>query len=166
MTTEGANWERQGCPSKKAQDQMQAIADNQNSPCAQMTLLASLKDSLESCDLETEQKKEQQAAKRVKWRGGSKGRTILTCMEPNPSGPRTMLGASKTTEHPFKIAHKLPFIKFPISDGRTSEHVATLSGLLDTGGCCNMGNLFLCHKETHNQHPQFVDVLICLQEES
>jgi hypothetical protein len=88
---------------------------------------------LESNDLETEQKKELPAAKRVKWRGRNKGRTFLMCMEPSPSGPRTMLGASQMTKHPFKMAHKLPFIDFPIDNGGTSEDVETLSGLLDAG---------------------------------
>jgi hypothetical protein len=165
MTTECANWERQGFPSKKAPDQTQAIADDQNSPYAQMTMLASLEDSLESCDLETEQKKEQPAAKKVKCLGRSKGRTFLKHMEPSRSGPRTMLGALQTTKHPFKIAHKLPFVAFPIGDGGISDDVATLSGPLDTGGCSNMGNLSH-HKEIHDQHTQFVDELICLQEES
>jgi hypothetical protein len=49
------------------------------------------------------------------------------------SGPRTMLGAPPKEKYPFKIAYKLPFIAFPIGDGRTAEDVATLSGLLDTG---------------------------------
>jgi hypothetical protein len=76
MTREGANWKRQRFPSKKVQDETQAIADDQNSPCARMPLLGSPKDSLESHDLETEQKKAQPAAKRVKWQGGSNQRTF------------------------------------------------------------------------------------------
>jgi hypothetical protein len=82
-----------------------------------MTLLASPEVSLESNDLETEQKKELPAAKRVKWRGGNKGRTFLMCMEPSPSGPGTMQEASQTTKHAFKTAHKLPFIDFPVGGG-------------------------------------------------
>jgi hypothetical protein len=168
MTTEGTNWERQGFPSKQVQDQTQAIADEQNTPHARMTLLASLKDALEDYNLEIEQKKPE--AKK-KWQGGRKGRTFLMYMEPSPisesniSGPRTMLGAPPKDNYRFKIACKLPFIAFPIGDGRTSEDVATLSGLLDTGGCCNMGNLAY-HKEISEQYPQFVDEMVCLEEES
>jgi hypothetical protein len=76
-------------------------------------------------------------------------------------GPRTMLGAAPKDKYPFKIAYKLPFLEFPIGDGRTSEDVATLSGLLDTGGCCNMGN-YTYHKTIAEQFPQFVDEMICL----
>jgi hypothetical protein len=47
MATDPANWERKGFPSRKVQDQIQAIADEQNTPSTRMTLLASLKDSLE-----------------------------------------------------------------------------------------------------------------------
>jgi hypothetical protein len=45
------------------------------------------------------------------------------------------------------------------------EDVATISGLIDTGGCCNVENL-ACHKEISKQHPHFVDALVCLDEES
>jgi hypothetical protein len=75
-----------------------------------------------------------------------------------------MLGAPPKEKYPFKIAYKLPFIAFPIGDGRTAEDVATLSGLLDTGGCCNMGNLTY-HKAIGEQFPQFVDEMIGLEEE-
>jgi hypothetical protein len=47
MATDPANWERKGFPSRKVQDQIQAITDEQNTPSTRMTLLASLKDSLE-----------------------------------------------------------------------------------------------------------------------
>ena len=75
----------------------------------------------------------------------------------------TMLGSAPKSKHPFAIAYKLPFIAFPIGDGRTSEDVATLSGLLDTGGCCNMGNLHY-HQAIMEQFPQFVDEMTCLEE--
>jgi hypothetical protein len=170
MATDQTNWERQGFPSRKVQDQIQAIADEKNTPHTRMTLLASLKDSLEDYNLETEQTKQQLGTKKAK-RGG-KGRTFLMYMKPadkdkpkQENGPRTMLGAPPKAKYQFKIAYKLPFIEFPIGDGRTSEDVATLSGLLDTGGCCNMGNLSY-HKEISEQFPQFMEEMICLEEES
>ena len=170
MTMEGTNWERQGFPSKRVQDQIKAIADEQNSQHTRMTLLASLKDSLEDYNLANEQKKPEE--KKAKWQGGRKGRTFFTYMEPSqPKEPTprgtamTMLGAPPRNNYQFKIAYKLPFIAFPIGDGRTSEDVATLSGLLDTGGCCNMGNLAY-HREISEQYPQFVDEIVCLEEES
>ena len=164
------NWERQGFPSKKVQDQIKAIADENNSPHTRMTLLASLKDSLGGYDLESEQKKtEEPARKMTRLQAGRKGRSFLMYMTPQSktaeetSGPRTMLSAAPKSKYPFAIAYKLPFIAFPIGDGRTSEDVATLSGLLDTGGCCNMGNLTY-HQTIMEQFPQFVDEMICLEE--
>jgi hypothetical protein len=53
--------------------------------------------------------------------------------------PLTLLGAPPREKHNFKMSFKLPFIAFPIGDGKVSEDTATLTGLLDTGGCCNMG---------------------------
>ncbi len=98
MATDRKNWERHGHPSKKTQEQALAIADDKNAPPTRVTLLASLKESLEACDLETEEKK--QPAKRARWNG--KGMTFLMFMKPETQalnqaketngGPRTMLG--------------------------------------------------------------------------
>jgi hypothetical protein len=105
----------------------------------------------------------------VKWQSGRKGRTFLMYMAPTTTTmggrkPKTLLGAPPKDKYPFKIAYKLPFISFPIGDGRTAEDVATLAGLLDTGGCCNMGWLTY-HKAIAEQYPQLVDELVCLEEE-
>jgi hypothetical protein len=164
MTTDG-NWERLGFPSKHVHDQIQAIADEKNTASTRMTLLASLKDSLEEYKLDTEPPK----IKKAKWgHTGRKGpgRSFLMYMSPttNKGGPKTMLGAPPKDKYPFRIAYKLPFIAFPIGDGRTAEDVATLSGLLDTGGCCNMGWLTY-HKAIASQYPQLVDEFVCLEEE-
>ena len=78
MTTD-VNWERQGFPSKKVQDQIKAIADENNSPHTRMTLLASLKDSLGGYDLETEQKKSEEPAKKMtRLQAARKGRSLCT----------------------------------------------------------------------------------------
>ena len=116
MTTDQTNWERQGFLSKKVQDQIQAIADRNNSPHTRMTLLASLKDSLAEYDLDTEQKKEP-ATTKVKWQQG-KGRNFLMYMtedpepkgDPGNDGPRTMMGSPPKEKYPFKIAYKLPYL--------------------------------------------------------
>jgi hypothetical protein len=171
MATDPKNWERHGHPSKKIQEQALAIADDKNTPRTRVTLLASLKESLEAYDLETEEKK--QPAKRARWNG--KGMTFLMFMKPETQalnqpketngGPRTMLGSPPREKYKFKIAFKLPFIQFPVGDGQTSKDTATLSGLLDAGGCCNMGNL-AHHKETHEQHPQLIEDFLSLEEQS
>ena len=104
----------------------------------------------------------------TRYQAGRKGRTLLLYMTPQKKknemneGPRTMLESAPKNKYPFAIAYKLPFIAFPIGDGRTSEDVATLSGLLDTGGCCNMGNLQY-HQAIMEQFPQFVDDMTCLE---
>ena len=54
MTT-AANWENLGFPSMKVHDQIQAIADGGNTPEARLTLLASLKESLDGYELEDKQ---------------------------------------------------------------------------------------------------------------
>jgi hypothetical protein len=64
----------------------------------------------------------------------------------------------------FKISFKLPFITFPIGDGRTSEDAVTLTGLLDTGGCCNMG--WLKHHNTiAEKFPQLIQEFVYLEDQ-
>ena len=171
------NWERQGYPSGQIHDQIKAIADDRNSPETRLTLLTTLKQSLDSYEIdETEQEAPKKPPpKKAKWIKGKTtafGRSFLMYMTPESEEkkttqqniPRTLLGAPPKHKYPFKIAYKLPFIAFPIGDGRTSDDTATLSGLLDTGGCCNMGWLGY-HKVIAEQCPQLVEEFIELEEE-
>jgi hypothetical protein len=78
-------------------------------------------------------------------------------------GPATFLGAPPLSRYEFKIAYKLPFMTFPIGDGATTEDCATLSGLADTGGCCNMGWLPY-HREISQRYPHLVHEFVDLEE--
>jgi hypothetical protein len=168
------NWERQGYPSQQVHDQIQAIADENNSVETRMTLLTTLTQSLNGYQREEAEQEETRLPpnKKAKWKKGNPatyGRSFLMYMKPKPtttpkSIPRTMLGSPPKKKYPFKIAYKLPFITFPIGDGRTSEDAATLTGLLDTGGCCNMGWL-VYHKAIADQFPQLVDEFVELESE-
>jgi hypothetical protein len=82
----------------------------------------------------------------------------------NDAEPKTFLGAPSLNKYTFRVSMKLPFIQFPIGDGTTSEDNAFLSGLLDTGGCCNMGNLSY-HKEIATRFPALVSEIIDLDEQ-
>jgi hypothetical protein len=76
----------------------------------------------------------------AKWQGGKRRSFLMHVKQHKPiksvtqGGPRTMLGAAPKSKHAFQIACQLPFIEFPIGDGMTSQDVATISGLLNTGG--------------------------------
>jgi hypothetical protein len=175
------SWEQQGCPSQNLRDQIKAIADENNAPELPMTLLTTLKQSLDEFqtnDQEMEEKK-MPPKKKSKWKKGTKTgeqdngtftRNFLLYVTPEQKEkqtktiPRTMLGAPPKKKHPFKIAFDLPFLKFPIGDGLTKEDAATLSGLLDTGGCCNMGWLTY-HRTIWEQYPQLVRSFTELEEE-
>jgi hypothetical protein len=130
-----------------------------------MTLLSALKSSLNSFEESIEQV-QKKPAKKTRWKGN--GRSFLMYMTPKEdtkhNRPLTLLGAPPRDKYNFKISFKLPFITFPIGDGRTSEDTATLTGLLDTGGCCNMGWLKY-HKTIAEKYPQLVEELVCLEEE-
>jgi hypothetical protein len=164
MATTRTNWERLRFPSKKVHDQIQAIADEGSTPEVRLTLLASLKESLEGYELAEDQEEsrdKKQPAKKPKKSKWKQGPTFLmyTTEEDQNKTPMTMLGAPPREKYPFKIAYRLPFLSFPIGDGRTQEDLATMTGILDTGGCCNMGWLKY-HQEIATQFPQLVDKLI------
>jgi hypothetical protein len=158
------NWERDGFPSKQVHDQVHAIADERNTAEVRMTLLSALKSSLNGFEESTELP--QNKPKKSRWKGN--GRSFLMYMSPKEitksNTPLTLLGAPPREKYHFKISFKLPFITFPIGDGRTSEDTATLSGLLDTGGCCNMGWLKY-HKTIAEKFPQLVQEFVCLEEQ-
>jgi hypothetical protein len=52
---------------------------------------------------------------------------------------------------------------FPIGDGATSNDTAMLTGLLDTGGCCNMGSLQY-HSAIVKNFPRLVSEFTVLEE--
>jgi hypothetical protein len=68
---------------------------------------------------------------------------------------RTMMAASQG-KYPLRIAYNLPHLKFPVGDGTTTKDRASLTGLLDTGGCCMMGKLEW-YQELHQVCPQLFD---------
>jgi hypothetical protein len=91
-------------------------------------------------------------------------RNFFTYMQPQAQlVPTTFLGAAPLSPYEFKISFKLPFLKFPIGDGGTSKDRATLSGLADTGGCCNMGWLSY-HREIAQRYPHLVHEFVDLAE--
>jgi hypothetical protein len=91
-------------------------------------------------------------------------RNFFTYMQPQAHAiPSTFLGAAPITPYEFNILFKLPFLKFPIGDGGTSDDRATLTGLADTGGCCNMGWLTY-HIEIANKYPNLLHEFTDLKE--
>ena len=91
-------------------------------------------------------------------------KTFLMYSKPRtPEKPSTFLGAPPLSCYEFKIAYKLPFMTFPIGNGGTTEDCCTLSGLADTGGCCNMGWLPY-HREIAQRYPHLVHEFIDLEE--
>jgi hypothetical protein len=112
-----------------------------------------------------EPEKKTPVEKKPCWQKG--GRSFLMYMALNnepEKEPFTFLRAPPKQKYPFKIAYKLPIISFPIGDGRTSEDTATLTGLFDTGRCCNMGWLQY-HKTIPEQYPQLVEQFVSSEEE-
>jgi hypothetical protein len=83
-------------------------------------------------------------------------RNFFTYMQPLAHAiPSTFLGASPLTPYKLRISFKLPFLKVSLGEGGTSDNKATLTGLADTGGCCNMGWLSY-HQEIAQRYPHLV----------
>ena len=155
------NWQRHGFPTQQIHDQITAIADSSTSKNTRLTLLTALRSSLHA---DTDDEAEESATKKVKWTNNT-SRSFLLYMTPQApaTAAKTFITAPPLERYRFKIAFKLPFMTFPIGSGNTSTDIATLTGLLDTGGCCNMGNL-MYHQEIARQHPGLVEELIDLKE--
>jgi hypothetical protein len=113
------NWERKGYPSKQIHDQIKAIADEGSSPELKLTLLMALKDSLEGYQMEEPEKKTP-VEKKPHWQKGGRSFLMYMALKDEPeTKPFTFLSAPPKQKYPFKIAYKLPFISFPIGNGKT-----------------------------------------------
>lgn len=58
-------------------------------------------------------------------------------------------------KYEFHLTTNLPFLQLPIGTGEDTGNEATLSGLFDSGGCCNMGWLDY-HKKAYEKYPQLI----------
>jgi hypothetical protein len=158
------NWNRAGYPNQQIQDQFRAISDPETSASTRRVMIATLTQKLqepESPDGPETPSKKNRRSRRI-------AHNFLMFSKPqvqeDPSkNPKTFLGAPPLSRYEFKIAYKLPFMMFPIGDGATSDDCATLSGLADTGGCCNMGWLPY-HREIARRYPHQVHEFVDLEE--
>jgi hypothetical protein len=149
-----ANWKNQGYPNQSVQERIHSIANPTTMATTRKVLLATLATELDpKNDDEASVRKGKRKPKDIST--GGNPRHFLCYMQKQLATPKTFLGAPPLMRYPFKIAYKLPFMTFPIGDGATSNDRATLSGLADTGGCCNMGSLQY-HSEILKTFPQLV----------
>jgi hypothetical protein len=155
------NWSRAGYPNQHVRDQFQAIANPTTSASTRRVMIATLSQELQDPEPTNNESQDTPVKKR---RSRRIARNFLMYSQPQvPPAPKTFLGAPPLSRYEFKIAYKLPFLKFPIGDGQTSEDCATLSGLADTGGCCNMGWLPY-HQEIARKYPHLVHEFVNLEE--
>jgi hypothetical protein len=149
------NWQRNGYPTQQA---------HEAAMCRVMisTLTRELTQELE--DDEKEEDRKESPPKKRRW-NRKITRNFFTCMKPKSNKiPSNFLGAAPLTPYEFKMSFKLPFLTFPIGDGETSNDRATLSGLADTGGCCNMGWLTYHREVVAKRYPCLVHKFTDLQE--
>jgi hypothetical protein len=161
---EDPNWNRAGYPNQQMQNQFQAIANPTTSATTRRVMIATLAQELQ--DAETTETEEHERAAPKKQRRSTRRiarNFLMYCKPQKPPDPKTFLSTPPLSRYEFKIAYKLPFMIFPIGDGATSEDTATLSGLADTGGCCNMGWLPY-HKEIARRYPHLVHEFVNLKE--
>lgn len=161
---ESQNWKRDGYPTQQAQDTIHAIAHNATTASTRRVMIATLAHELTKDTNEEEEEMKTPSPKRAKRSTRRITRNFFTFMQPQaPPLASTFLGAPPLSPYEFKISFKLPFLKFPIGDGGTSDDKATLTGLADTGGCCNMGWLTY-HREIAQRYPQLVHEFVDLKE--
>jgi hypothetical protein len=160
------NWQRDGYPTQQAHDQIQAIAHAATTTSTRKVMIATLTEELNKQDHQEPDEQEDAKPSPKKQRKSNRiSRNFFTYMQAQAEliTPSTFLGAPPLSQYDFKISFKLPFLAFPIGDGGTSNDKATLSGLADTGGCCNMGWLSY-HKEIAQRYPELVHEFLDLKE--
>jgi hypothetical protein len=90
-----ANWQRSGFPNKQIHDQIIAIADTDTNKQTRLTLLASLKDSLTTTNVNEDATdySDRYEHKKVKWTKNI-GKSFLLYMTPQtPTMPRAFISA-------------------------------------------------------------------------
>ena len=159
------NWQRDGYPTQQAHEQIQAIAHMATPAATRKVMISTLTRELTQ-EVDEDDKEEHRKESPPKKRRSNRKitRNFFTFMKPKENQiPSTFLGAAPLTPYEFKISFKLPFLTFPIGDGETSDDRATLTGLADTGGCCNMGWLTY-HRAVAKRYPRLVHEFTDLQE--
>jgi hypothetical protein len=162
-----ANWRGQGYSNQTTPTTIAAIASPATSSAVRKVLLATLAKDLEDEYDTTNTGPVTRASKKKRAKELDTGEGpihfLLYMQNTSDAKPRTFLGAPPYQKYPFKIAFQLPHMTFPIGDGNTSNDKAMLTGLLDTGGCCNMGSLQY-HSEIMTHFPQLVSEFTVLEE--
>jgi hypothetical protein len=164
------NWRGQGYSNQNTPTTIAAIASPQTSSAVRKVLLSTLAKDLEQ-DYETADagpltragKKKQRVKELDSGNGPHHFLLFMQDTKDHKAPSRTFLGAPPYQKYPFKIAFQLPHMTFPIGDGSTSNDKAMLTGLLDTGGCCNMGSLQY-HSAIKTHFPQLVSEFTVLEE--
>lgn len=149
----GNNWKRQGYPNKAMATTIQRIAHPATSAVDRQALIAALPTFLAKAPPPTPAPTPAPAAPGPRQMGFE----FLTFPQERATAqtPGNTFFGSDQQPYRFHLTPKLPFLKLPIGTGESSQHTATLAGLLDSGGCCNMGWLSY-HEAIRQHHPQFV----------
>jgi hypothetical protein len=168
-----SNWRTQGYPNQTTPTTIADIANPHTPSSVRKVLLATLARDIEQTDyaptsngspagVTTRAATKKRASKELQ--SGEGPHHFLLFMQPAINEkPRTFLGAPPNQRYPFKIAFQLPHMTFPIGGGATSNDTAMLTGLLDTGGCCNMGSLQY-HSAIVKNFPNLVSEFTVLEE--
>jgi hypothetical protein len=167
----GGRWKSAGYPSKQTARQTSEIASPYTNPDTWQTLLSSLqqrinnekvfigkRDKNKDSDEDEDKEQRQKPIKKKRRKGQAfigyyKGRAEHT----GETRGMVLYGMQGTGKYAFDISDKLPFMEMMIGAGNddTNEPVHNLSGLLDSGGCCNMGWKDY-HEKIHKNFPYLV----------
>jgi hypothetical protein len=148
-------WKESGYPNKTMAALVKRLADPETPETSTVTLLAALKQEMEHIGLGPARKGHpkrpadiiaerafdaQRAAKRPSDR--RMGLNFFTYAA-NQSDTKSTAGRSFSGQpkhkYEFNLTTNLPFLQLPIGTGEDNNNNANLSGLFDSGGCCNMG---------------------------
>jgi hypothetical protein len=160
-------WRQDGYPNKTMATIVKKIADPDTTDNQRLTLLTDLHTEMGDAGIGTErQEKKRPAESTATYTTNSKkkptrrmGLNFFTyarekAVKTIKTAGTTFFGQPKE-KYAFHITTTLPFLLLPIGTGEDKSNEANLSGLLDSGGCCNMGWLDY-HQKIFEKYPQLV----------
>jgi hypothetical protein len=166
-------WRQSGYPNKTMAALVKKLANPTTPEDATLTLLTKLHSEMNDEGIGQSQQDRKRPATNsptptspplsmTKKQGGGTARRMglnFFTYPTNPTAQRPMAGSTfygqPKHKYEFNLTTNLPFLQLPIGTGEDTGNEATLSGLFDSGGCCNMGWLDY-HKKAYEKFPQFI----------
>jgi hypothetical protein len=147
-------WKSAGYPSRQTAQKITEITNPYTNPDTRYTLLSSLQQRMSNEKVYSgkrdknrdDHNDDEEEAHRPAKKKRRKGQAFIGYYKGRAESKgekhgMVLYGMQEKGKYAFDISNKLPFMEMMIGAGvdDSNEPMHTMSGLLDSGGCCNMG---------------------------